>query len=126
MNFYKDIKMNAEGINSTINEEQSLDQSNALEETKQIEDASSGSENNFVMFRDEASSGRGTILQKGILTDSFNERMESILDVNKEMDFNNYGVYQEIDELSEDVVSSLIDPTVPKPMKITNIAAYVE
>ena len=118
--------MNAEGINSTINEEQSLDQSNALEETKQIEDASSGSENNFVMFRDEASSGRGTILQKGIMTDSFNERMESILDVNKEMDFNNYGVYQEIDELSEDVVSSLIDPTVPKPMKITNIAAYVE
>ena len=39
--------MNAEIINPPINEEQSLDQSNALEQTKQIEDASSGSENNF-------------------------------------------------------------------------------
>jgi len=27
------------------------------------------------MHRDDASSGRGTILQKGMLTDSFNERM---------------------------------------------------
>jgi hypothetical protein len=80
------------------------------------------------MFRDDASveSGRGTILQKGQLTDSFNERMESIADLERVMDFNNLEGYQEIDRLSEDVMSSLIDPSIPKPMKITNIAAYVE
>ena len=50
--------------------------------------------------------------------------MESISDLERVIDFNNLGGYQEIDGLSEDVVSSLIDPSVPKPMKITNIAAY--
>lgn len=67
--------MSAEGINSTINEEENLDQSNTFEDTKLIEDSGSESGNNFVMHHDDASSGRGTILQKGILTDSFNERM---------------------------------------------------
>ena len=61
-----------------------------------------------------------------MLTDSFNERMESIGDIDRILNFNNQGEYQEIDELSEDVVSSLIDPRFPKPMKITNIAAFVE
>jgi hypothetical protein len=52
--------------------------------------------------------------------------MESIGDIDRILNFNNQGEYQEIDELSEDVVSSLIDPRFPKPMKITNIAAFVE
>jgi hypothetical protein len=52
--------------------------------------------------------------------------MESIADLERVIDFNNLEGYQEIDGLSEDVVSSLIDPSIPKPMKITNIAAYVE
>lgn len=74
-----------------------------------------------------SSSGRGTILQKGMLTDSFHsENMESVVNLERVMDFNNLGGYLEIDELTEDVVSSLIDPNVPKPIKITNISAYVE
>ena len=52
--------------------------------------------------------------------------MESIADLERVMDYNNSEGYQEIDGLSEDVMSSLIDPSIPKPMKITNIAAYVE
>lgn len=54
--------MSADGINTTINEEENLDQSNAFEDTKIIEDSGSESGNNFIMQRDDASSGRGTIL----------------------------------------------------------------
>jgi len=112
-------------INSTINEEEILNKSNSFEDTKLIEDSGSESGTNFVMYRDDASSIRGTILQKGILTESFNERMYNVEDLDRVYEINNSGGYQEIDELNEEVMSSLIDPSVPKPMKITNIAAYV-